>query len=154
MRCAHIKIGRFHVYVYVYMYMYIHTRSRTNLEEQRGKGEGVHSSRYCVYMHIGREASYREVLLSSCTRTLAVFQYSEPETLDRKARPSNPVARPTDRPPPPPLPSLASVHRTVIFGQNRTVSYLNVPPPLPPVVGSHMHAVFQRRPSSSSSSSR
>lgn len=37
-------------------------------------------------------------LLSSCTRTLAVFQYSKPETLERKARPSNPVARPTDRP--------------------------------------------------------
>lgn len=36
--------------------------------------------------------------------------------------------RPTDQPPPtrPPAHSPASVHRTVIFGQNRTVSYLNV----------------------------
>lgn len=123
----------------------------------------------CLYAY--REGSLLPTtgsLLSSCTRTLAVFQYSKPETLERKARPSNPVARPTDQPTnrptsPPSRPlSLASVHRTVIFGQNRTVSYLNVSlgaPPLPlpsflpPAVGSHMHAVFQRRQAFSSYSS-
>lgn len=92
-------------------------------------------------------------LLSSCTRTLAVFQYSKPETLERKARPSNPVARPTDRPTSPhpsarPLSGQCTPNRHIWTKSNRILSKRFPRPPsnpLPPVVGSHMHAVFQRR---------
>lgn len=111
-------------------------------------------------MHIGRrEASYlpttgseSPLLLYSNSRRFPIFQARNSRTKSPAFESRGPTDRPTNLPPPvrPPAHSPASVHRTVIFGQNRTVSYLNVslaPPsnPLPLVVGSHMHAVFQRR---------
>lgn len=74
-------------------------------------------------------------LLSSCTRTLAVFQYSKPETLERKARPSNPVARPTDRPTSPhpsarPLSGQCTPNRHIWTKSNRILSKRFPRPPL------------------------
>lgn len=121
----------------------------------------------CLYAY--REGSLLPTtgsLLSSCTRTLAVFQYSKPETLERKARPSNPVARPTDQPTnlpplPPTLSGQCTPNRHIWTKSNRILSKrfsrrappLPLPSFLPPAVGSHMHAVFQRRQAFSSYSS-
>lgn len=132
-----------------------------------GTAVGGGSSRYCVYMHIGREASYLlQGVSSPLVLELSPFSnIPSPKLSNEKPGlripwPDRPTNRPTS-PPSRPL-SLASVHRTVIFGQNRTVSYLNVslgapslplPSFLPPAVGSHMHAVFQRRQAFSSYSS-
>lgn len=98
----------------------------------------------CLYAY--REGSLLPTtgsLLSSCTRTLAVFQYSKPETLERKARPSNPVARPTDQPtnlpPLPPLPPTLSgqctPNRHIWTKSNRILSkrFSRRAPPPPPL---------------------
>lgn len=92
---------------------------------------GGGSSRYCVYMHIGREASYLlQGVSSPLVLELSPFSnIPSPKLSNEKPGlripwPDRPTNRPTS-PPSRPL-SLASVHRTVIFGQNRTVSYLNV----------------------------
>lgn len=82
----------------------------------------------CLYAY--REGSLLPTtgsLLSSCTRTLAVFQYSKPETLERKARPSNPVARPTDQPTnlpplPPTLSGQCTPNRHIWTKSNRILS--------------------------------
>lgn len=104
-----------------------------------GTAVGGGSSRYCVYMHIGREASYLlQGVSSPLVLELSPFSnIPSPKLSNEKPGlripwPDRPTNRPTS-PPSRPL-SLASVHRTVIFGQNRTVSYLNVSlgAPLPP----------------------
>lgn len=95
-------------------------------------------------MHIGRrEASYlpttgseSPLLLYSNSRRFPIFQARNSRTKSPAFESRGPTDRPTNLPPPvrPPAHSPASVHRTVIFGQNRTVSYLNVslaPPPIP-----------------------
>lgn len=87
-------------------------------------------------MHIGRrEASYlpttgseSPLLLYSNSRRFPIFQARNSRTKSPAFESRGPTDRPTNLPPPvrPPAHSPASVHRTVIFGQNRTVSYLNV----------------------------